>query len=241
MPDDHLARTRQPSRSLRRAGPSVGRTPATYGIRDRDRSSSSSGTLAGADFVIMHAPNRVSISWKSPPACSGGTVVGSDPSRDLLALAARRGRRCQLSLSACYQPLRVGSLVRARRRVGAGYLSRDPDLDGCPGPSLFFFFSVARHQSRMTTFPPLSGPDGTTRIPEKLPQRPAFGISAAPYLRLDGELVPPAFVRDVLRGLGTFPYPSTKWRHRGLLTSSARIVRSWRASRCRGRSDHPPL
>ncbi|GAA5870057.1 hypothetical protein JCM3774_004347 [Rhodotorula dairenensis] len=53
----------------------------------------------------------------------------------------------------------------------------------------------------MTTFPPFIGLDEATCIPEKLPPRPAFGTSAAPYLRLEGELVPPAFVRDVLKGL----------------------------------------
>ena len=53
-----------------------------------------------------------------------------------------------------------------------------------------------------TTFPPFVGSNGETRIPKQLPDRPAFETAAVPYLPLDGEFVPTAFVRDVLQSIG---------------------------------------
>ncbi|TKA56393.1 hypothetical protein B0A53_01963 [Rhodotorula sp. CCFEE 5036] len=52
-----------------------------------------------------------------------------------------------------------------------------------------------------TLFPPFVGSDGETRIPKQLPDRPAFETAAVPYLPLDGEFVPTAFVRDVLQSI----------------------------------------
>ncbi|GAA5991311.1 hypothetical protein JCM10908_003249 [Rhodotorula pacifica] len=44
-------------------------------------------------------------------------------------------------------------------------------------------------------------PDAVARIPEELPERPAFETAAVSYLPLDGEVVPTLFVRDVLRDI----------------------------------------
>lgn len=149
-----------------------------------------SSLYRGRDVATKNAGRFPGCSWRSLPA--GGTLVGSVVNAGTPQLGGSPCSAEATSLSRrslCYYQADLRAHAAIPRPSGSSSTMPAATDHRCS-------------ERGSTLFPPFVGSDGETRIPKQLPDRPAFETAAVPYLPLDGEFVPTAFVRDVLQSIG---------------------------------------